>query len=181
MIYGLGELRGKYNPKEESLFVVSFTSHFTWELFHDNNSLMVVRYREPSLPAEKIDRDKFCIDLKRIFVGISKDQIDDLWALAIEATQQKHGTTLVISDNAARESERLGKQSFPLKPLKLNGRVIRQVTAIDGAVLLDRDANCHAIGVILDGLATTKGDASEEPVIIQQFAIISISEMKYPP
>lgn len=30
LIYGLGELRGKYNQKEETLFVISFTNHFKW-------------------------------------------------------------------------------------------------------------------------------------------------------
>lgn len=160
LIYGLGGLRGKYNPKDESLFLVSFTSHFTWELSHDNNPLMVVEYREPKLPIEKIDRDKFYSDLKRIFKVMSKNQIDDLWDIAIEATKQKHGTMLVISDDAIQESERLGKQCFPLKPLKLKDELIQQITSIDGAVLLDKDANCHAIGVILDGLATDKGDAS---------------------
>jgi hypothetical protein len=38
--------------------------------------------------------------------------------------------------------------------------MVKKVTSIDGAVLLDRDANCHAIGVILDGVATEKGDPS---------------------
>ncbi|MEC4004831.1 diadenylate cyclase [Flavobacterium sp. SUN052] len=160
LIYGLGELRGKYNPKEESLFVINFTSHFKWELTHDNNPLMVVEYREPRLPEEKINREKFYLDFPRLFQSISKDQIDDLWDLSLEATKQKHGTMLVISDEALNESERLGKQSFPLKPLKLTDKVIQQITAIDGAVLLDRDSNCHAIGVILDGIATEKGDAS---------------------
>lgn len=160
LIYGLGELRGKYNPKDESLFVVSFTNHFTWELSHDNTPLMLVQYREPSLPTEKIDREKFYGDLRQIFEGIAKDQMDNLWDIAIEATKQKHGTMLVISDNAVGESERLGKQCFRLKPLKLNGQIVGQITSIDGAVLLDRDAICHAIGVILDGVATNKGDAS---------------------
>lgn len=159
-IYGLGELRGKYNPKEESIFVIGFTSHFKWELMHDNNPLMEVEYREPGLPIEKINREKFYMDFPRLFKSISKDQIDDLWDIALEATKQLHGTMLVISDDAENESIRLGKQSFPLKPLKLTDKVIQQITAIDGAVLLDRDSNCHAIGVILDGLATEKGDAS---------------------
>lgn len=160
LIYGLGEIRGKYNPKEETLFVVSFTSHFKWELSHDNNPLMVVEYREPSLPVEKINRDKFYTDFPRLFKGISKEQIDDLWDISMEATKQKHGTMLVISDNATNEAVRLGKQCFPLKPLQLTEEIIQQITSIDGAVLLDRDSTCHAIGVILDGLATDKGDAS---------------------
>jgi hypothetical protein len=160
LIYGLGELRGKYNPKEETLFEINFTSHFKWELSHDNNPLMVVEYREPSLPVEKINREKFYSDFPRLFDGISKEQIDDLWDISMEATKQKHGTMLVISDNATNEAIRLGKQCFTLKPLKLTEKIIQQITSIDGAVLLDRDSTCHAIGVILDGLATEKGDAS---------------------
>jgi DNA integrity scanning protein DisA with diadenylate cyclase activity len=160
LIYGLGEIRGKYNPKEESLFVISFISHFKWELLHDNNPLMVVEYREPALPVEKINREKFYSDFPRLFKGISKEQIDDLWDISIEATKQKHGTMLVISENAINEAERLGKQCFPLKPIKLNDKLIQQITSIDGAVLLDENSICYAIGVILDGLATDKGDSS---------------------
>lgn len=160
LIYGIGELRGKYNPVEESIFEISFTSHFTWELTHDNNALMIVAYRQPTIPIEKIDRDKFYSDLPRIFKGITKNQIGNLWDIAMEATKQKHGTMLVISDNASTESERLGKQCFQLTPLRLTDKIIHQITAIDGAVLLDRDSVCHAIGVILDGLATDKGDSS---------------------
>ena len=160
LIYGLGELRGRYNSKEESLFIISFTSHFTWEISHDNNPMMVVEYREPSLPIEKINRDKFYSDFPRLFTGISREQIDELWDISMEATKQKHGTMIVISDKASDEAVRLGKQCFPLKPLKLSGKIIQQITSIDGAVLLDRDSTCHAIGVILDGLASDKGDAS---------------------
>lgn len=161
MIYGLGELRGKYNPKDESLFTVRFTGHFAWELSHDNNPLMVVEYREPKkLPMEKIDKVKFYNDLKRIFQGISKENLDELWDTAIAATKQLHGTMLVLSDAAESEANRLGAQCFPVKPLKLSDAIVQQVTSIDGAVLLDREGNCHAIGVILDGIASKKGDAS---------------------
>jgi len=160
LIYGLGELRGKYNPVNESLFMIDFVSHFKWELKHDNIPMMVVEYREPSIPVEKINREKFYSDFPRLFKGITKEQIDDLWDISMEATKQKHGTMLVISDNAEKEAERLGKQCFPLKPLKLTENIIQQVTSIDGAVLLDRNSTCHAIGVILDGIATDKGDSS---------------------
>ncbi len=159
-IFGLGEMRGKYNPKDESLFIISFTSHFKWEVLHDNNPLMIVEYREPSIPIDKIDRENFYSDFIRIFNDIEQSQIDDLWDISLEATKQKHGTMLVISDNAVEEAKRLGKQSFPLKPFKLSEKTVHQITSIDGAVLLDRNSVCHAIGVILDGLATDKGDSS---------------------
>lgn len=160
LIYGLGEIRGRYNPREESLFVVNFTSHYTWELSHDNNPLMVVSYRGPRLPAEKIDREKFYDILERTFNGISNDQVGGLWDIAMEATKQQHGTMLVISEDAIQESARLGKQCFPIKPFNFNKEFIQQITSIDGAVLLDINGVFHAIGVILDGVASEKGDAS---------------------
>ncbi|MFZ1528662.1 MAG: diadenylate cyclase [Ferruginibacter sp.] len=160
LIYGLGEQTGKYNPKSESLFVINFISHFKWEVLHDNNPMMIVEYRQPNLPKDRIDRTKFYSDLKRIFKDIDKNQLDNLWEITIEATKQKHGTMLVISDNAKAEAERLGKQSFSLNPLKLTVGIVQQITSIDGSVLIDKDGICHAIGVILDGLATDKGDSS---------------------
>lgn len=160
LIYGLGEQMGKYNPKNESLYVINFVSHFKWEVLHDNNSMMIVEYKQPNLPKERMDRVKFYSDLRRIFKDIEKDQLDDLWDITSEATRQKHGTMLVITNNAKSEAARLGKQSFPLKPLKLTAGIIQQITSIDGSVLLDKNSICYAIGVILDGLATEKGDSS---------------------
>lgn len=159
-IYGLGEQTGKYNPKDESLFVINFLSHFKWEVLHDDNPMLIVEYNNPNLPKERIERDKFYSDFRRIFSDIDTRKIDDLWDITSEVTKQTHGTMLVITDNAKDEAQRLGKQSFSLKPLKITTSLVQQITAIDGAVLLDRDCTCHAIGVILDGLATNKGDAS---------------------
>lgn len=160
LIYGLGEIRGKYNPRYESLFIIRFISHFKWELQHDNQSMMIVEYRQPHLPKELIDRDKFYSDLRRVFHNIENTQLGALWDITMEATKQSHGTMLVISDKAKQEADRLGKQCFPLKPLRLDQSIIRQITSIDGSVLIDRDAVCYAIGVILDGKATDKGDSS---------------------
>ena len=42
----------------------------------------------------------------------------------------------------------------------LNDSLIRNVTSIDGAVLLDSHGVCHSIGVILDGIATNKGTSA---------------------
>jgi DNA integrity scanning protein DisA with diadenylate cyclase activity len=39
----------------------------------------------------------------------------------------------------------------------LGEEMIRRVTSIDGAVLLDAEGRCHAVGAILDGRATADG------------------------
>lgn len=160
LIYGLGKLTGKYNPKDENIFIISFKNHLKWELLHDSNPLMVVEYGIPSLPKEKISRDKFYSDFPRLFKDIKKKQIDTLWRVTIEAIKQKHGAMLIISSQAEAEAMRLGSQCFQLEPLNLNSKLIEQTTAIDGGVLMDENATCHAIGVILDGIATEKGDSS---------------------
>ena len=159
-IYGLGELDPSYDPSEESVFTIKFLSHMKWELFHDKESLMVVEYRLPSLQDVPIDREKFYLDFPRIFDKITPEQIDAHWKIAVEATKQKHGTILVICDNAESEAVRLGRQGFAVKPFVLTKDRVSQITSIDGAVLIDRDCRCHAIGVILDGLATEKGNAA---------------------
>jgi hypothetical protein len=121
---------------------------------------MTVSYREPKLPSDKIDRDKFYSDFRRIFSGIDSKQLDNLWDITLEATLQKHGAMLIITDSAKKESKRLGNQSFKIKPVKIEKGIIQQITSIDGGILIDRDSTCHAIGVILDGVATRKGDSS---------------------
>jgi hypothetical protein len=60
---------------------------------------------------------------------------------------------LVVSSAAAKEASRLAKQATCLRPFPLTEAVIPRVTSIDGAVLVDLDGTCHAIGVILDGQA----------------------------
>ena len=67
---------------------------------------------------------------------------------------------LVISESAAAEAARLESQALTVEPTPLEDHLVRQVTGIDGAVLVDPSGYCHAIGAILDGTATDKGDRS---------------------
>lgn len=160
MVYGLGTILQGYNPRNENLYIINFTNHYQWELIHDNNILMKVAYREPFLPEEKINFKKFSSDFKRIFKNLDEKNIKDLWEIILESTQQRHGTMLVISDKAQDEAERLKNQSFRIKPQKINKELISMITTIDGAVLLDSKGTCYSIGVILDGIATEKGDSA---------------------
>jgi hypothetical protein len=160
LIYGLCQLRGKYNYHEESLFIVNFTKHFHWEVTHYDHVLVSVAFRMPGLYNEKINREKFYSSLKRLFSGIDKIRLNTLWDITMEATKQKHGTILAISSKAADEAVRLSSQCFKIRPIRINKDIIHQITSIDGAVLIDIDCTCHAIGVILDGIATSNGDSS---------------------
>ncbi len=78
----------------------------------------------------------------------------------LEASNQKHGTIIIISKNAMSETNRLKSQSFRVEPTEITPVVVKEITSIDGAVLIDTECNCYGIGVILDGMATNSGDTS---------------------
>jgi hypothetical protein len=59
---------------------------------------------------------------------------------------------------AEAEARRLRRQSIQVEPTTLTPSLVRRVSGIDGAIIVDRDCRCHAVGVILDGLASDEGD-----------------------
>jgi len=159
-IYGLGECVGSYDPGREDLFMINFTKHCTWSLQHDRHVMMRVMYGQPRLSQMQIEKERFKRHLRRIFRHVHLSEVETLWTLVLEAIKQKHGTMVVVSEDAAREAVRLENQSIRIEPLELTPAVMRMITAIDGAVMIDPRATCYAIGVILDGLASHKGNAA---------------------
>lgn len=101
------------------------------------------------------DKD-FCHKLKGKFPNADTHKLTEI---VKEAIQQKHGTTIVIAENAVEEARRLSSSSFKIAPFDCMN-MIKHITSIDGAVLIDTDGNCHAIGVILDGKTSETEDIS---------------------
>jgi len=159
-IFGLGSIVGEYNPNREDLITISITGHHQWEVCHDSKCLMRISYGQPQLAKDAIERTTFCGDLKRIFTDITDHSLKLIWEFVTEAAKQKHGTMVVISSEAEREAKRLGKQAFSITPATINPDLIQGITSIDGAVLMSPECVCHAVGVILDGVASINGDSS---------------------
>lgn len=159
-IIGFAKLKGRYDPSCEDLFIVNFIGAHKWELIHDSHTMMVVEYTNPRLPTLKIDKANFNSTLKRIFNNISEDNLDSLWKIVNSATEQKHGTLIVISKKAQDEAKRLENQSTNIEPLLPDEKIIKSITSIDGAVILDASGICYAIGVILDGMASPNGTSA---------------------
>jgi hypothetical protein len=157
-VIGFGRKRGIYNQAESDLFEVRFTRHYHWELLHAEHPMMRVSYGTPTLPRPSLNAEKLGSDLTRIFPGLRADHIERLVTLAMSACKQRHGALLVITPDAEAEAKRLANQSTLIEPLVLTEAMVNAVTSIDGAALLAPDGTCFAIGVILDGLATPKGN-----------------------
>jgi hypothetical protein len=143
---------------EETVFEVVFLGHYHWELRHAGELLMGVKFGQPYLPKLVGYESKLRQDLPRIFVGISGDATELLISLVKQAERERHGTLMIISAEAAAESDRLKNQATPIKPCVLTPELLGHLTGIDGAVLVDTNGYCHAIGVILDGQASEHGD-----------------------
>jgi hypothetical protein len=155
--YGLGQQQADYPGESESVFQVLVVGDGTWELHHAGTPLATVRFGVPRLPEQRLRRERLDDIAHRVFRECDNNA---LWALATAAADAEHGTMLVISARAAEKAARLQSQAFTIEPTSLNDIVVRQVTSIDGAVLVDPSGHCHAIGVILDGTATDAGDRS---------------------
>jgi hypothetical protein len=156
-VYGLARIDVTKDCRED-LFEVRILGHHHWELRYGNQPLTTVRYGLPELPKHPFDEEKLRSDLSRLFGSLSRTSLDNLVTLVRQAERESHGTTLIISETAATEAQRLASQATPISPCELTPDLLTHLTPIDGAILIDPQGVCHAIGVILDGVATPNGD-----------------------
>jgi DNA integrity scanning protein DisA with diadenylate cyclase activity len=159
-VYALGRKVGNYDAVREDLFVISFVTHYAWELKHAGQVLLRSHYGLPGVPRTRLSRTRFRRDLRRTFGLSDGPKIDTLWEVVLEASRQKHGTLLVITTEALAEADRLKLQCTLIEPVVLTPLITRLITSIDGAVMLDPDGYCYSIGVILDGKASGHGDGA---------------------
>jgi hypothetical protein len=153
--YGLGFAKQNYDPASERIFVVSITGRGSWEISHAGEALLTIRDGVPSLPTRVLDEEYLEQLISRLF---SEANPVALLEAARAVGDHSHGAMLVISADAAGEAARLSPQAWSIEPVHLTPEVLTRLTNMDGAVLVDLEGRCHAIGVILDGIAHGKGD-----------------------
>lgn len=146
--------------RDAPLFRAIFTGHYRWALLYGDTILMECAFGVPFVPSPRLTEPAFLSNIQRLFPGLTTHQGHTLWGAVSAAMDQRHGTMLVVSEDAPGEAKRLENQSITVEPIPLSPSVIERISGIDGAVLLDRDCRCHAIGVILDGMASEVGDSS---------------------
>jgi len=156
-LFGLVEL-DQYDPSAEDLYEVNILDHNHWDIAHDGQTLMRVTSGEPSLPTSPFKQEQMRTRICELFPNAAEEDTELLVSLIDTAANEKHGTLLVIIENAAEEAKRLSTQATCIKPSRLSQTMLTSLTPIDGAVLLDPRGTCYAIGVILDGMASDKGN-----------------------
>ncbi|HLW01618.1 MAG TPA: diadenylate cyclase [Ktedonobacterales bacterium] len=159
-IYGLGSIGDEYNPASESVFSITVPGQGTWEIYHGEQSLLRAEYGQPKLPYARLEREHFIDIATRVFYDPPTCNAATLWDLAQAAAKAEHGTMLVVSADAANEARRLSAQAIIIEATSVSAVDLSYLTTIDGAILLDPTGTMHAMGVILDGIASRNGDPS---------------------
>lgn len=153
------------SEKLKTKFIIN--GYLDWEIEYDSEIICQSIERKLMIPYPKFNK----LDLKIAFIDDLFCSIQDaqkLYRIVDLASQQSHGTSLIISNKVIIESEATRlcdvHRGYKIRPIDLslqkNEEYIRQITSIDGAVLIDTNGYCYAIGVILDGEAVVQGDVS---------------------
>lgn len=143
---------------------VHFISHMVWEMGYQGNKIVNYRNGFLEFPIQQ-GKEQFLEKMKEI--AEPEGEFDDLWYVVEAAKKQRHGTILIIFCNGPKfidkEVTRLMGASSGNgleEPVSLNEKLILQISAIDGAVIMDSRQLVYGYGFILDSSAKIKGESS---------------------
>lgn len=155
-----GKLIGIYKQDGSAGTGIRFKGNGKWQLY-TNITDPLIQFN--AVTFELIDQsleERVMRSLKSVFGNKNYDAI--IWIVKM-ASKQKHGTTIIVSENAEEESRRLAEfnRAIMIDPVQIDdAEVLLSLTAIDGALMADITGKCFAIGVILDGEALSKGNTA---------------------
>lgn len=156
-IFGLGTVAAGVDPwTSQDVFAVEFLDHYHWRLMCGDEVMLVSSYGAPSLPQERFPIHRLLDTYQRLFPEAGGDDVARFRTVFDAAVNQRHGSMLVVAKDAEIEADRLRGQGAIIQPLRLTPELYRQISRIDGAVMVDPQCTCYAIGVILDGQATSE-------------------------
>lgn len=159
-VRGLASLSEAYEPALENAYKFNILARGVWELSHASTPLLRVSNTRPTLPQPRLDGRYFKSVACRVFDGLGPGDANTLWGLAEAASAASHGTMVVVHGDASAEAARLVPQAQQVEAKVMDADLIGAVTNIDGALLVEPNGVCHAVGVILDGHASGEGDPS---------------------
>lgn len=155
-IEGLGDLCAQHNSSAQDAFWIDFVDHYRWNLRLGRRILMRTAFGDARLPEEPIAQPRFYDSFLRQFPGTSEDDAERMWQLLDAMANEQHGSMVMIATDAAAEAARLSRQGMVIEPTLVTAEFLRRASSIDGTVLVDPFGVCHAVGVILDGLANER-------------------------
>lgn len=150
-VCGIGKINNNHKTLSNDYFIIKMKGKYSWSLLHKNNNILDYKFGIPIVPKASYDKKDFVANIKKCFNLIDDKYIDCIYKCLKSLIEAKKGSILVISKKAKKEAKRLEKQGILIKPQKLNEDNIRNLSSIDGAILINEKCMCYAIGVVLDG------------------------------
>ncbi|MHA3114789.1 hypothetical protein E0H86_04080 [Acinetobacter sp. ANC 4635] len=155
-IYGLGQLCEDYNFADQKIFTVNFLDHYYWQITCGDIVLLQSKYNQPKLPTAPIKDELVLSNLRRLYPYTTEEEQKNILNLIHSLTTFNHGSMLVIAEDAEAEANRLSTLGTPIFPILMTPELLKQVSGIDGTVIIDPKGYCFGIGIILDGEANVK-------------------------
>jgi hypothetical protein len=81
----------------------------------------------------------FAVTFFEYFPEHPRSDADHLWSLFTVGVNMRHGSMIVVAEDAASESMRLSDQGTPIRPAQMTPELLERVSEIDGSILLDPD------------------------------------------
>ncbi len=143
--------------------MVRIWGHLSWTITYEDGEKISYYNARYHLHAKNTEQWHISQSPEILPWDLDDGQREKLETIIRSATNQRHGTILIISDPETneKESERLveARSATGIGEIDLheNPELIGALTSIDGALLMDYNCVCQCIGAILDGDAVTKG------------------------
>ncbi|TGK89984.1 hypothetical protein EHQ23_02385 [Leptospira bourretii] len=151
LILEKGKIVGYSHSSTNNFFKIDFMQPNTWSLSDANRIIAIYKSGKLALSQFKKIDDYFIENLKKNLNQFSESNLDLLSDTAKSLITSKHGSILIIHKNAREESLRLKKDCVKVEPFVLTPSLAKNLSSIDGAILIDPKCICYAFGVILDG------------------------------
>ena len=138
--------------------ILELNGFLSWSLTFEGNKIVyrngIYRLSNPQEEDQPLPEG-----LRAAIKELYPDQEKKLIEAITEAAKQEHGTVVIFGtgEDVLSESKRLRSRGTAIKPRKLNNNIIRMITSVDGAVLMDSNLTCRLFGVILDGDTSDAG------------------------
>ena len=158
-VSGIAKIQNTDNLKNDDLIFIKFLGLNTWQLIHGETVMLTIKDKKPVFDKPDTIIKLFYDLLPKKFPSITDKDKNTLWDIINQCKNQKKGTLIIISGMADKESLRLKNDSIYLAPKFISKNIYKQLSSIDGAILLDIHGICHSIGVILDGVSTISSDS----------------------
>lgn len=142
--------------------IIKFMGNRSWVLTIDNKLIFSYENEKYIFPFQEKEDDILPQAIKKQFPHLSLQEQDRIEYVIRAACTQRHGTSIIIFEDARIEVERLCELDRGIKIEAINlfesSEYIERITSIDGAIFMDKSCSCSFIGALVDGTSISKGN-----------------------